>query len=54
MKSEMTNDEIEDLLQRAHDSFPGSDFVASVEDWYLEHDFITEGQEEALNKIADR
>jgi hypothetical protein len=54
MKSELTSDEIEDLLQRAEEAFPDSDFVASVEDWFLEHDFITERQEEALNKIVDR
>ncbi len=54
MKSELTENETEDLIRRAEDAYPESDFVASVEEWFLEHGFITEAQEEALNKIADR
>ncbi len=53
MKSELTHDEIETLLDEAADEFPDSDFVASVRDFFEERDFITEAQEEALNKIAN-
>jgi len=54
MKSELTCDQIENLLAEAESAFPESDFVASVTDWFAEHGFITEKQEEALRKIADR
>jgi hypothetical protein len=53
MKSELTPAQIEDLLQRAEDEYPDSDFVASVTEWFEEHGFITEAQEEALENIAD-
>ena len=53
MKSELTDQEVRDLLQNAEDAFPDSDFVASVSEWFDEHGFITDGQEAALNKIAD-
>jgi hypothetical protein len=53
MKSELTEDEVEALLQEAEDEYPDSDFVASVKDWFIENGFITEAQEEALHKIAE-
>ena len=53
MSSALTKDEIDDLLSDAEDNFPDSDFVASVKEWFLEHGFITEAQEEALNAHAD-
>lgn len=46
--------EAEDLLVDAERSFPSSDFVASVWDWFDENGFITDAQAEALRKIADR
>ena len=54
MKAELTDDEIENLLAEADDAFPDSDFVASVQEWFEEHGFITERQEDALNKIIER
>lgn len=53
MKSELTNAEVEALLTDAEDEFPDSDFVASVRDFFEDRGFITEAQEEALNKIAN-
>ena len=53
MKSELTDQEVRDLLQNAEDAFPDSDFVASVSEWFDEHGFITDGQEVALNNIAE-
>ena len=53
MKSELTPNEVRELLENAEDAFPDSDFVASVSEWFDEHGFITDGQEVALNKIAD-
>ncbi len=53
MKSELTDKEVRSLLDEARAVFPSSDFVASVEDWFTEHGFITEAQEEELNKIAE-
>jgi len=53
MKSELTEDETEALLQEADDQYPDSDFVASVQDWFMDKGFITEAQEAALNKIAE-
>jgi hypothetical protein len=53
VKSELTDKETRDLLQRAEDEYPDSDFVFSVNEWFLEHGFITDAQEDALNKIAD-
>ena len=53
MKSELTADEVEDLLTDAEDAFPDSDFVASVREWFADKGFITDGQESALNKIAE-
>ena len=54
MKSELTKDEIENLLAEADDAFPESDFVPSVQEWYEEHGFITENQESALNNIINK
>ena len=53
MKSELTAEETKDLLHRAEDEYPESDFVFSVADWFAENGFITEAQEAALEKIAD-
>jgi len=53
-RSELTESQTADLLDRAEDAFPDSDFVASVREWFEERGFITEGQEESLAKIADR
>ena len=54
MKSELEQHEIEALLDEAEDAWPDSDFVASVRDWFEEHEFITENQESALNNIAEK
>jgi hypothetical protein len=54
MKSELTDVETKNLLADAEDAFPDSDFVSSVNEWFDEHGFITESQEEALNRIVDR
>lgn len=53
MKAELTKDEVESLLSEAEDSFPTSDFVASVREWFEDKGFITEAQEATLQKIAD-
>lgn len=52
--NEMTEAQTEALLDRAEEAFPDSDYVASVREWFNEKGFITEAQEEALAKIADR
>jgi hypothetical protein len=54
MKSSLTPDEIESLLNEAEDAFPDSDFVSSVREWFEDHDFITDNQETALNNIIER
>ncbi len=54
MKSSLTPDEIDSLINEAEDLFPDSDFVASVREWFENHDFITDKQEDALNNIIDR
>lgn len=54
MKSSLTPDQIDDLLNEAEDAFPNSDFVSSVRDWFEEHGFITDRQEDALNNIIER
>lgn len=51
---EMTTTIIDKALRRAEEAFPDSDYVASVREWFNEKGFITEAQEEALAKIADR
>ncbi len=53
MKTELSDDEIISLLAEASDAFPDSDFVESVGEWYEEHGFITEAQEDALNNIVE-
>lgn len=53
MKSELTPEETLSLITDAEDEFPDSDFVASVKEWFDDKGFITEAQEEALNKIAN-
>lgn len=53
MKSELTAKETKSLLQSAEDAFPDSDFVFSVWEWFEDHGFITEAQEEALNNIVE-
>ena len=54
MKSELTKQETEALLDEAEDAYPDSDFVQSVRDWFDEHGFITDGQESALNNTIER
>ena len=54
MKSELTPDEVEALLDNAEDVFPDSDFVSSVRDWFDEHGWITDGQETGLNNTIER
>lgn len=54
MKSELTDNEIESMIDEAEDAWPDSDFVASVREWYEEHGFITEAQEGALDRIIER
>ena len=53
MKSELTKQETEALLDEAEDAFPDSDFVQSVRDWFDEHGFITDNQESALNNVIE-
>jgi len=54
MKSELTKQETEALLDEAEDACPDSDFVQSVREWFDEHGFITDGQESALNNTIER
>lgn len=54
MKAELSETEIEKLLDEADEAWPDSDFVASVRDWYEDKGFITDRQEEALNNIAEK
>jgi ribosomal protein S25 len=44
---------VEDLLERAEEAYPESDFVPSVREWYEEKGFITQAQQEALERIAN-
>jgi len=53
MKSEMTKEETEKLLDDADTERPDSDFVASVRDWFEEHGWITDNQESALNDVVN-
>ena len=53
-KSELTDRETDSLLAEADEAYPDSDFVSSVQEWYEEHGFITEAQEDALNNIINR
>jgi len=54
MKSELTPDEIEALLDAADEVFPDSDFVSSVREWFDEHGFITDAQETGLNNTIEK
>jgi len=54
MKSVLTTREIDELLGEAEESFPDSNFVPSVSDWFDKHGFITDKQESALERIIER
>ena len=54
MKSSLTKERTDDLLGEAEESFPDSDFVSSVSDWFDKHGFITDKQESALERIIER
>lgn len=50
----LTESETEALLSEAEDAFPESDYAASVQEWYLEHQYLTEAQKDALNNIIEK
>jgi len=54
MKSVLTTREIDELLAETEESFPESDFVTSVSNWFDKHGFITDKQERALERIIER
>jgi hypothetical protein len=54
MRHDVEGSDAEELPEAAESSFPESDFVGSVWDWFDEHGFVTEKQAEALRRIADR
>ena len=53
MKSMLTDAQVEALLDDAEAEFPTSTFVESVREWFEEHGFITDAQEQAIQKIAN-
>lgn len=53
-RSELTLVETENLLSEAEDAWPDGDFVSSVREWFEEHDFITDNQEDALRNIVEK
>jgi hypothetical protein len=54
MRSDLTTEETDQLLDDADEAWPDSDFVASVREWFEDKGFITDGQETALNNIINR
>lgn len=54
MKSIMTSEETERLLDEAEGVFPDSEFVMSVREQFDDRGFITDKQESALNNVIDK
>lgn len=53
-RSDLNEDETQTLIDEATQSYPDSDFIPSVEEWFHDMGFITEAQEEALSKIIEQ